>query len=123
MLRLLWKQRAQHDSLFWLLQEPLVHGGRLSAPCWVGAAVTEAFNRAGISTLGNMITFTGSDLQNAAGLVAGLGGRSKRILGRLQDHWRSSLMGHECLLLTNYSGGMTVPSPDDLFPTLSVHPC
>lgn len=70
-----------------------------------------------------MVTFTGPELKNAAGLAAGLGGRSERIVGRLLDHWRSCLTGHEHLLLTDYSGGVTVPRPDDPFPPLSVRPC
>ncbi|KAK0144039.1 hypothetical protein N1851_017629 [Merluccius polli] len=106
-------------TLFWLLQEPLIHGGRLGAPCWARAAVTEAFSRAGILTLGDVITFTGPDLQD----TAGLGGWSERIVGRLLDHWRSCLTGHERLLLTDYSSGVTVPCPDDPSPTLSVRPC
>ena len=70
-----------------------------------------------------MVNFTGPELQNAAGLAAGLGGRSERIMGRLLDNWRICLTGHEHLLLTDYSGGVTVPRPGDPFPPLSVRPC
>ena len=45
------------------------------------------------------------------------------MVGRLLDHWRSCLTGHEHLLLTDYGGGVAVPHPDDLFPTLSGRPC
>ncbi|KAI3354578.1 hypothetical protein L3Q82_019083, partial [Scortum barcoo] len=39
--KLLWRQRVRHESLFWLLQEPMAHGGLMSAPSWVGAAVAK----------------------------------------------------------------------------------
>ncbi|KAI3355847.1 hypothetical protein L3Q82_004223 [Scortum barcoo] len=41
MWKLLRRQRVRHESLFWLLQEPMAHGGLMSAPSWVGAAVAK----------------------------------------------------------------------------------
>ncbi|KAI3376925.1 hypothetical protein L3Q82_000023 [Scortum barcoo] len=39
--KLLRRQRVRHESLFWLLQEPMAHGGLMSAPSWVGAVARE----------------------------------------------------------------------------------
>ena len=121
--KLLWKERVRHDSLFWLLKEPLGHGGLLSVPSWAGAAVTEDFTTTGISTLGAALEYTGPELQGAAGLAAGLGWRSERIVGRLLSHWRSCLTGQERHLLREYSRGVTAPCPDDPFPSLSLRSC
>ena len=123
MWKLLWKERVRHDSLFWLLKEPLGHGGLLSVPSWAGAAVTEDFTTTGISTLGAALEYTGPELQGAAGLAAGLGWRSERIVGRLLSHWRSCLTGQERHLLREYSRGVTAPCPDDPFPSLSLRSC
>ncbi len=121
--KLLRRQRVWHDSLFWLLREPLGHEGLLTAPSWAGAAVVEAFSTAGISTLGAMLEFTGPDLQETAGLAAGLGWRSQRIVGRLLSHWRNCLTEQERRLLGDYSCGLIVPCPDDPFPSLIICPC
>ncbi|KAI3351106.1 hypothetical protein L3Q82_005668 [Scortum barcoo] len=95
MWKLLWRQRVRHESLFWLLQEPMGHGGLMSAPSWVGAAVAKDLRTAGISTLGALMEYTGPDLQETAGLAAGLGWRSQRIVCRLLSHWRACLTGQE----------------------------
>ncbi len=119
---LLWRKRVRHESLLWLPQEPLGHGGLLSAPSWAGAAVAGALRTAGISSLGAMLEYTGPDLQETAGFAAGLGWSSQRIVGQLLDHWRSCLTGQERHLLGGYSRGLTVSSCEDPFPSLIICP-
>ena len=120
--KLLWRQSVRHESLFWLLQEPLVHGGLLSAPHWAGLTVTKDLEAAGISTLEALLEHTGPDLQGEAGLAAGLGWRSLRIVGRLLSHWRAGLTGEERHLLGEYSRGLTAPCADDPFPSIFICP-
>ena len=69
----------------------------------------EAFTRAGILKLMDIIALNGCDLADTAGLAAGQGGKTERIVCKLLDHWTGCLMGHEHLLLRDYSGGVTVP--------------
>ncbi|KAI3376787.1 hypothetical protein L3Q82_000387 [Scortum barcoo] len=76
----------------------------------------------GISTLGALMEYTGPDLQETAGLAAGLGWRSQRIVGRLLDHWRACLTGQERHMLGEYSRGLTAPCSDDPFPSLIICP-
>lgn len=95
----LWRRRVEHSSLFWQLREPAHQEGLLSALCWAGPAVTEAFSRAGISKLGAVLEYTGPGLQEARRLVAALAWRSERAVGRLLEHWRSYLTGQEFHLL------------------------
>lgn len=40
--KLLWKQRVQHQSSFWLLREQVGHGDLPCASSWAGATVAEA---------------------------------------------------------------------------------
>ncbi|KAI3365342.1 hypothetical protein L3Q82_010130 [Scortum barcoo] len=118
--KLLWRQRVRHESLFWLLQEPMAHGGLMSAPSWVGAAVAKDLRTAGISTLGALMEYAGPDLQETARLAAGLGWRSQRSVGRLLDHWRACLTGQERRMLGEYSRDQTAPCSDDPFPSLII---
>lgn len=80
--KLVKERLMQTDSLYWLLREPMVYGGRLDTPCWAGPAVTEVFCRAGILTFGSVVNFAGPNLDNAAALAAGLRVRSVRIISR-----------------------------------------
>ena len=117
------KERLEHrDSFYWLLREPVVHGGRLDTPCWVGLALTELFYRTRILTLGSVVDIAGFDLNNTAALAASLGIRSVRIIKQLLEHWKHCLTGHECVLLENYCHSVTVPNADDPFPPVGVHP-
>ncbi|KAK0155411.1 Transposon TX1 uncharacterized protein [Merluccius polli] len=120
--KLLWRKRIHHESLFWLLKEPLGPGGLLGAPQWAGVAVAEALRKAGITSLGAVVEYAGTDLQETTGLAAVLGWRSRRIIGQLLDHWRAGLTGQEWRLLGDYSHGFTAPCSDDPFPSLTICP-
>ncbi|KAI3369590.1 hypothetical protein L3Q82_024474, partial [Scortum barcoo] len=124
MWKLLRRQRVRHESLFWLLQEPMAHGDLMSAPSWVGAAVAKDLRTAGISTLGALMEYAGPDLQETAGLAAGLGWRSQRSVGRLLDHWRACLAGQERRMLGEYSRVIKLPPvlTGDPFPSLIICP-
>ncbi|XP_035857019.1 uncharacterized protein LOC116037180 [Sander lucioperca] len=117
------ERRLQGDSLHWLLQEPVVYGERLDYPCWAGSAITDAFCRARVLTLGTVVDITGPKLDNAAALAAVLGVRSVRIITKLLDHWKNKLSRHESIMLEQYTGGLTTSQPDDSFPGLCVRPC
>ena len=114
--KLLVKERLEEsDSLFWLLQEPVVHGERLGTPCWAGSAVAEVFSRAGIVTLESVVSVAGPHLDNAAALTSKLGVRSVRLINKLLDYWKHSLTGHECQMLEEYDKGLIMPHKEDFF--------
>ncbi|KAI3377212.1 hypothetical protein L3Q82_009123, partial [Scortum barcoo] len=88
----------------------MAHGDLMSAPSWVGAVAAKDLRTAGISTLEALMEHAGPDLQETAGLAAGLGWRSQRIASvRLLDHWRACLAGQERHMLGEYSRGLTAP--------------
>ncbi|KAI3376860.1 hypothetical protein L3Q82_000116 [Scortum barcoo] len=100
----------------------MAHGDLMSAPSWVGAVAAKDLRTAGISTLEALMEHAGPDLQETAGLAAGLGWRSQRSVGRLLDHWRACLTGQERRMLGEYSRGQTAPCSDDPFPSLIICP-
>ncbi|XP_071373981.1 CD5 antigen-like [Centroberyx affinis] len=80
-ITLLLKKGDLQDLKNW--RPPVVHGGRLDAPCWAGSGVAEVFCRAGILTVGSVVNIAGPELDNAAALAASLGVRSVRIISKL----------------------------------------
>lgn len=120
-----WKlmEREKNTASFhWLLQEPVVFGGQLSAPFWAGTALRDIFCQTRVTTLGSVVHLAGAELQDAAALAAGVGVRSVRSIGRLLEHWRSCLNGHQRLLLSRHSQGFIAPCTDDPFPSVTVRP-
>lgn len=109
------RDRGLNTSLYWMLQEPLAHGGLLSALAWAGVTVSKAFRRAEICTFGVFLEYAGPHLQDMAGLAATLGWRSQRIICQLLDHWRGCLTGEECHPIGDYSRGLITPNPEKQF--------
>nr|BAC82606.1 pol-like protein [Takifugu rubripes] len=118
--KLLWKQRANHQSSFW--GETVSHGSLLSPPSWAGATVAEALCTAGVATLGALREATGPDLKETTELQVRLGWRSKRNVKRLLSHWRDCLTERERQLLREHSQRMTSPCPEHPFPSLVMRP-
>ncbi|KAI3356822.1 hypothetical protein L3Q82_003337 [Scortum barcoo] len=101
----------------------MAHGDLMSAPSWVGAVAAKDLRTAGISTLEALMEHAGPDLQETAGLAAGLGWRSQRSVGRLLDHWRACLDGTGA----SHAGKSTAvvklpPVLTTLFPSLIILP-
>ncbi|KAK0155415.1 Transposon TX1 uncharacterized protein [Merluccius polli] len=120
-----WKMMAREKntvSLHWLLQELVVFGGQLSAPLWAGTALRDIFCQARVTTLESVVHLAGAGLQDAAALAAGVGIRSVRSIGRLLEHWRGCLSGHQRILLSRHSQGFIAPCTDDPFPPVTLRP-
>ena len=78
-------------SLYWLLNEPVVSGGRLSRYATSDQHYKE------YSVLGQVVELAGPDLDDAAAMAAQMGLRSSRLI-QVLDHWRHQLTGNECAL-------------------------
>ncbi|KAI3355604.1 hypothetical protein L3Q82_018441 [Scortum barcoo] len=114
--------RNRTDSLYWLLQEPVLFRGHLDTPFWVGPALSKRFLTAKVCTLGQVVGLTGPRLDDPVGLAARLGVRSTRPINQLLEHWKQQLAGHERFLLTGFSDGVLAPNPTDSYPVIRVVP-
>ena len=109
------------DSLYWLLQEPVLHGTRLVGPAWGGASLSGRL-AAGVLTLGQVVELTGPKLEDGRRLAERLHITSVRITERLLQHWKHCLSGHQVTLLELYHAGRLTPDPTDPFPNILLLP-
>uniref|UniRef100_A0A3Q3F5N5 Reverse transcriptase domain-containing protein n=2 Tax=Labrus bergylta TaxID=56723 RepID=A0A3Q3F5N5_9LABR len=115
------RQRQGHShSLYWLLKEPVLFGGRFHLPDWAGPSLSGKFCSARISTLEQVVELTGPQLDCPAGLAARLGVRSTRVVDRLLKHWRHQLTGQEMSLMSDYGDGSLLPDQTDPFPEFTL---
>ncbi|KAK3530621.1 hypothetical protein QTP86_029315, partial [Hemibagrus guttatus] len=98
---LVWRAAAIH----WLLEEPLVYGGRLD-----------------ISGAPELVNVAGSDLSRAEDLAAHMGLQSLCVVNQLLHRWRSALTSEECVQLMDYQRTETGPTEDEPFPRLNIAP-
>ena len=120
---LLRKQRQERDdSLYWLLQEPVLFGGLLDCPSCGGPTLSRLLHTAGVSTLGQVVELAGPRLDDPVGLAARMGVRSTRVINQLLKHWKQKLTGHQCLLLTDFCDGALLPNCTDPYPTIGLFP-
>lgn len=114
------ERREQADSLYWILQEPVLWGTRLDLPSWAGQNLTTRLQTAGVVTLGQVVALTGPRMDDPSRLAAQLGLTSVRVTQKLLEHWKQRLTGHDRLLL-NSSFNPTVKD-DDPFPAIFLAP-
>ncbi|XP_044227204.1 uncharacterized protein LOC122995885 [Thunnus albacares] len=113
-------RQEQDDSLYWLLQEPVLFGGLLDCPSWGGPTLSRLLHTAGVSTLGQAVELAGPRLDDPVGLAARMGVRSTRVINQLLKHWKQKLTGHQCLLLTDFCDGALLPNCTDPYPTIGL---
>ncbi|KAI3358278.1 hypothetical protein L3Q82_003276 [Scortum barcoo] len=111
------QRREQADSLYWLLQEPVLFGGFLDCPSWSGPTLSRLLRAAGVSTLGQVVELAGPRLDDPVGLAAQLGLRSTRIMGQILKHWRQKLTAEQFLLLNDFCYGSLQQNCEDPFPS------
>ncbi|KAI3372190.1 hypothetical protein L3Q82_007029 [Scortum barcoo] len=112
------QRREQADSLYWLLQEPVLFGGFLDCPSWSGPTLSRLLRAAGVSTLGQVVELAGPRLDDPVGLAAQLGLRSTRIMGQILKHWRQKLTAEQFLLLNDFCYGSLQQNCEDPFPSI-----
>ncbi|KAI3359137.1 hypothetical protein L3Q82_002592 [Scortum barcoo] len=116
------QRREQADSLYWLLQEPVLFGGFLDCPSWSGPTLSRLLRAAGVSTLGQVVELAGPRLDDPVGLAAQLGLRSTRIMGQILKHWRQKLTAEQFLLLNDFCYGSLQQNCEDPFPPIRLFP-
>jgi len=110
-------------SLYWTLQEPLIHGSRLDISSkGPFPALEGTLLRSGIISLGHLVQLAGTDFKSVDLVAEHLGIRSTRVVTKLLEKWRSALTEEECKLLKDYSDGFIFPNCGDPFPNLLLSP-
>ncbi|KAK3542572.1 hypothetical protein QTP86_030400, partial [Hemibagrus guttatus] len=116
------KQNKGCRSVHWLLEEPLVYGGRLDISGVTVPALSRTLVSSGIVTLLELVNVAGSDLSRAEDLAVRMGLRSRRVVNQLLHRWRSALTSEERVQLMDYQHTETGPAEDESFPRLNIAP-
>ncbi|KAK3510999.1 hypothetical protein QTP70_027845 [Hemibagrus guttatus] len=116
------KQNKGCRSVHWLLEEPLVYGGRLDISGVTVPALSRTLVSSGIVTLWELVNVAGSDLSRAEDLAARMGLRSRHVVSQLLHRWRSALTSEERVQLMDYQHTETGPAEDESFPRLNIAP-
>ncbi|KAK3567282.1 hypothetical protein QTP86_016084, partial [Hemibagrus guttatus] len=116
------KQNKGCRTVHWLLEEPLVYGGRLDISGVTVPALSRTLVSSGIVTLRELVNVAGSDLSRAEDLAARMGLRSRRVVNQLLHRWRSALTSEERVQLMDYQHTETGPAEDESFPRLNIAP-
>lgn len=116
-----FNQAEDPQSLYWLMEEPLVRGARLDIATnglFPGLNKTLADNK--VINLGQLLELTGLDFKNDEAVAQRLGFRSTRLVAQLLLKWQAALKPKERTLLSNFRDGLSRPNPTDPFPQLFV---
>ncbi|KAK3521335.1 hypothetical protein QTP70_003460 [Hemibagrus guttatus] len=116
------KQNKGCRTVHWLLEEPLVYGGRLDISGVTVPALSRTLVSPGIVTLRELVNVAGSDLSRADDLAARMGLRSQCVVNQLLHRWRSALTSEERVQLMDYQRTETGPAEDEPFPRLNIAP-
>ncbi|KAK3516159.1 hypothetical protein QTP70_005511 [Hemibagrus guttatus] len=104
------KQNKGCRTVHWLLEEPLVYGGRLDISGVTVPALSRTLVSSGIVTLRELVNIAGSDLSRAEDLAVCMGLRSRRVVNQLLHRWRSALTSEEHVQLMDYQRTETGPA-------------
>lgn len=111
------RQRTETaDSLYWLLEERLVHGARLdlaSTSCNLLELNILLLNSRTI-TLGSLLNFAGPNFTEADATAAHLGIRSVRQVTQLLERWRAALTAEELKMVRDWFIWGKSSVPEDL---------
>ncbi len=113
-----FKQTEDPQSLYWLLEEPLVRGARLDLSA---NGLFPGLNKALVDkvvTLGQLLETAGLDLKDDEAIAQRLGFKSTRLVAQLLLKWRAALKPTEWSLLSSFRDGLSRPNPTDSFPHL-----
>ncbi|KAK3544535.1 hypothetical protein QTP86_015538 [Hemibagrus guttatus] len=116
------KQNKGCRTVHWLLEEPLVYGGRLDISGVTVPVLSRTLVSLGIVTLRELMNVAGSDLSMAEDMAARMGLRSQRVVNQLLHRWRSALTSEERVQLMDYQCTETGPAEDEPLPWLNIAP-
>ncbi len=109
------------NSLFWLLEEPLLKGARLDITDDV-PGLTQMLSINKTFKLRNLVNVAGPQLNNITAVAALLGLRSVRHTKTIVGLWKQKLAQEELVLLSEYRTGLLVPDESDPFPIRGITP-
>ncbi|KAK3532262.1 hypothetical protein QTP86_013899, partial [Hemibagrus guttatus] len=109
-------------TLHWLLEEPLIHSGRLDISGVTAPALSRALISSRVVTLRELVNIAGTDLSRAEDLAARLGLRFLRVVNQLLRRWRTVLTSKERVQLMDYQITETNPAEEGSFPQLYIAP-
>lgn len=116
-----FKRMDNSDSLFWLLEEPLVKGARLDVTDEV-PGLSQKLCASGTVKLGRIVSVAGPDLSDVTAVALMLGQRSIRHTGTIVEKWRKKLTDVEIALLKDFGKGLEVPDKKDPVPKFKITP-
>ncbi|KAK3558074.1 hypothetical protein QTP86_007316 [Hemibagrus guttatus] len=116
------KRNKGCGTLRWLLEEPLIHGGRLDISGVTAPALSRALISSRVMTLQELVNIVGTDLSRTEDLAARLGLRSLRVVNQLLHRWRTVLTSMERVQLMDYQITETNPAEEGSFPQLDIAP-
>ncbi|MGL4353690.1 MAG: zinc finger CCHC domain-containing protein, partial [Aeromonas popoffii] len=116
------KLLTKRTSVFWLLEEPVIHGQRLDFERDGFPGMTETFIRAHVVTVRDLALLTGPDLDNVDDVTKKLGVHSVRKVGQIIQRFWDSFTEEEKLRLKNWMGDVESLCCTDSFPALGIRP-
>ncbi len=118
-------QRAPSmNSLFWLLNEPIIHGARLdiSAGDHTFPGLNNLLCKSKTTTLSHLLKVAGPNFMNTEQVAFHLGICSTRKVVQLLTKWRSALLTEERQSLADFCRGVKAPNVEDSFPAIFLSP-
>ncbi|KAI3362525.1 hypothetical protein L3Q82_012822 [Scortum barcoo] len=107
-------------SLFWLLEEPLIHRARLDVRDSSRPGLSQRLVSAGAVKLRHIVDAAGPRLHDAETLASRLGLRSNRHTRNILNAWTTKLTTEELEMLQDYASGAETPDEGDPFPELGL---
>lgn len=100
-------------SLYWLLEEPLIHGSRFDISGADNPTLSRMLCDSGIVKVRHLVDCAGFDLSSSHELKARLGLRSTRVVNKLLHRWKALFTTVECEMLRQFCQGLALPDKDD----------
>jgi len=116
------KQRQHTTSLYWLLEEPLVHGARLDVACEVTPGLSHILCSSKTLKLSNLMDIGGPELSNSQAVASHLRVHSVRQVGKFLDLLLQRFTVEEKTLLKDYYNGRVASNFSDQFPIILITP-
>ena len=115
-----WSRLEPSASLFWLLEEPIIHGARLDVQDGSRPGLTQRLVSAGVVKLRHIVDVAGPGFGNTEAVASVLGLRSHRHTRDILNEWIKRLTDDELEMLLDYFRGTEVPNERDPFPELGI---
>ncbi|KAI3354998.1 hypothetical protein L3Q82_004798 [Scortum barcoo] len=107
-------------SLFWLLEEPLIHGARLDVRDSSRPGLSQRLVSARAVKLRHIVDAAGPRLHDVETLASRLGLRSNQHTRNILNAWTTKLTTEELEMLQDYASGAETPDEGDPFPELGL---